>query len=225
MLQAYNDFYYRGNDEHVPSAEEFEFVKSIAIRFVEEYGDVEPLIKAEIYREINEMQKCSAILSSICTEHLNDSQMGIYCEIKERIRQFKLPERRLEEVIVGDIVYVSDYAHHPTEIRDLYNTLKKKYKNYKLVCFFQPHTISRSEALKEEFKESLSLFDETYIIKTFSSARESYNEDKEKEIVDYWGLTCLNEICLLNFNFCEKSAYIFIGAGDIDKIFNKIVKK
>lgn len=87
VLQAYNDFYYRGNDEHVPSAEEFEFVKSIAIRFVEEYGDVEPLMKAEIYREINEMQKCSAILSSICTEHLNDSQMGIYCEIKERMEK------------------------------------------------------------------------------------------------------------------------------------------
>lgn len=44
-------------------------------------------MKAEIYREINEMQKCSAILSSVCTEHLNDSQMGIYCEIKERMEK------------------------------------------------------------------------------------------------------------------------------------------
>ena len=87
VLQAYNDFYYRGNDEQFPSAEEFEFVRSIAIKFVEEYEDVEPLMKAEIYREINEMQKCLEMLSNISYEQLNESQKRIYCEIKERMEK------------------------------------------------------------------------------------------------------------------------------------------
>lgn len=146
-------------------------------------------------------------------------------EIKERIREFKLPSRRLEEVVINNNIYINDYAHHPTEIKALYNTLKRKYSEYRLICFFQPHTISRSAALMKEFKSSLSLFDETYIIKTFSSVRENYDENKEKEIFNYWNFNFIDEICLLNLNFAEKSVYIFVGAGDIDKLFNKIIKK
>jgi UDP-N-acetylmuramate--alanine ligase len=146
-------------------------------------------------------------------------------EVKERIRGFKLPNRRLEEVIIDDIVYINDYAHHPTEIKALYNTLRTKYSDYRLICFFQPHTISRSVALMEDFKTSLSLFDETYINKTFTSIREMYDESKEKEVLDYWNFPLIENSHLLNFIFSKKSAYIFVGAGDTDKLFNELIKK
>jgi UDP-N-acetylmuramate--alanine ligase len=146
-------------------------------------------------------------------------------QVKERIKEFKLPNRRLEEKIIDDIIYINDYAHHPTELKALYNTLKTKYPDYKLVCFFQPHTISRSVALKEEFKSSLSLFDETYIIKTFSSVRENYDSVIEKSVIDYWNFKLIEDYRLLNYNFSKKSAYIFVGAGDINKTFEKIIKK
>lgn len=69
VLQAYNDYYYRDDKGQTPSSEEFEFVKSIVIKFIEEFLEyMEPLMKAEIYREINEMQKCSETLSSISPE-------------------------------------------------------------------------------------------------------------------------------------------------------------
>ena len=88
ILQSYNDYYYRENNGQVPSAEEFEFVKSVAIKFIEEHvGGVNPLMKAEIYREINEMQKCSETLSSITPELFNDFEMKIYCGIKERMEK------------------------------------------------------------------------------------------------------------------------------------------
>ena len=41
----------------------------------------------EIYREINEMQKCSETLSSITPELFNDFEMKIYCGIKERMEK------------------------------------------------------------------------------------------------------------------------------------------
>ena len=87
ILQSYNDYYYRENNGQ-PSAEEFEFVKSMAIKFIEEKAeDINPLVKAEIYREVNEMQKCAETLSSVSTEQFNDYQMKIYCGIKERLEK------------------------------------------------------------------------------------------------------------------------------------------
>ena len=87
ILQSYNDYYYRENNGQ-PSAEEFEFVKSMVVKFIEEKTeDVNPLMKAEMYREINEMQKCSEILSSVSPEQLDDFEMKIYCGIKERMEK------------------------------------------------------------------------------------------------------------------------------------------
>jgi UDP-N-acetylmuramate--alanine ligase len=155
----------------------------------------------------------------ICAKLINVSDV----DIRKRLKNFKLPNRRLEERNINDIIYVCDYAHHPTEIKALYNTLKTKYKDYKLVCFFQPHTISRSIALSYEFKESLSLYDETYIVKTFSSIREVYDKEKEDAVINYWNYPQIDEFCLSNFIFSKKSVYIFVGAGDIDKLFIKII--
>ena len=87
ILQSYNDYYYRENNGQ-PSAEEFEFVKIMVVKFIEEKTeDVNPLMKAEMYREINEMQKCSEILSSVSPEQLDDFEMKIYCGIKERMEK------------------------------------------------------------------------------------------------------------------------------------------
>lgn len=145
-------------------------------------------------------------------------------DIKSRLKAYKLPSRRLEEKNIDEMIFVNDYAHHPTEINALHDTLRIKYSGYKLVCFFQPHTISRSLALLDEFKEKLSLFDETYIMKTFTSVREGYDKGKEEYIMDYWGFPKVEEFRVLNYNFSKKNVYIFVGAGDINKLFNKIVK-
>jgi UDP-N-acetylmuramate--alanine ligase len=145
-------------------------------------------------------------------------------DIKSRLKAYKLPSRRLEERNIDEMIFVNDYAHHPTEINALHDTLRIKYSGYKLVCFFQPHTISRSLALLDEFKEKLSLFDETYILKTFTSVREGYDKGKEEYIMDYWGFPKVEEFRVFNYNFSKKNVYIFVGAGDINKLFNKIVK-
>jgi UDP-N-acetylmuramate--alanine ligase len=155
----------------------------------------------------------------LCAKLINISDI----EIRRRLKEFKLPNRRLEELVINDVVFINDYAHHPTEIKALYNTLKIKYSDYKLICYFQPHTISRSIALLDEFKNSLALFDETYIIKTFTSVREVNDNDKEEYITSYWNFPQVEILSLANLNFSQKNVYIFVGAGDIDKILKKII--
>jgi hypothetical protein len=46
-----------------------------------------PLLKAELYREANEMGKCREVLDAISYEKLEDFEKGIYDGIKERMEQ------------------------------------------------------------------------------------------------------------------------------------------
>ena len=49
--------------------------------------------------------------------------------IKERIGFIKLPKRRMEEEKIGEQIIIQDYAHHPTEIKSLYDSISQKYPN------------------------------------------------------------------------------------------------
>ena len=47
--------------------------------------------------------------------------------------------------------FYDDYAHHPTEIKEVLDGVKNVYKDYEKICVFQPHRISRLKDLKKEF--------------------------------------------------------------------------
>ena len=55
----------------------------------------------------------------------------------------------------GNIV-MSDYGHHPNEIRPTLRAIRDKYRNKKLFVVFQPHQYSRTRELLQEFATSLS---------------------------------------------------------------------
>jgi len=63
-----------------------------------------------------------------------------------------------------------DYAHHPTEISATFDTASKMEHN-KLWVVFQPHTYSRTNALKNDFVKALSNFDNV-IVTDIYAARE-----------------------------------------------------
>lgn len=144
-------------------------------------------------------------------------------DIISKIKNFKLPSRRLTIKKSDDLILIHDYAHHPTEISSVYETLKIMYPNYKIKCFFQPHTISRSEALALEFKRALGKFDEVFIIRTFTSVREEADLIKEAKIYKLWDYKVINleDISIKKFT---NTIYLFLGAGDIDLTFEKLVK-
>ena len=83
--------------------------------------------------------------------------------IKEVLENFKPAKRRFNETIIGSNVIIDDYAHHPTEIRVTYDSAKQKYPDKKIVAIFMPNTYSRTEALFDDFVNSLKLYDKVYI--------------------------------------------------------------
>tara|TARA_Y100001949_G_scaffold63633_1_gene53898 strand:+ start:335 stop:1732 length:1398 start_codon:yes stop_codon:yes gene_type:complete len=75
--------------------------------------------------------------------------------IKQALKEFKGVQRRFNKIFTfKNTIFFDDYAHHPTEIKELLNGVKKVYGNEEIVCVFQPHRISRLKDLKKEFSSS-----------------------------------------------------------------------
>ena len=72
--------------------------------------------------------------------------------IKNGLKNFQGVERRFNHIFnFRNSIFIDDYAHHPTEIREVLDGVKNVYKEYEKICIFQPHRISRLKDLKKEF--------------------------------------------------------------------------
>ena len=72
--------------------------------------------------------------------------------IKHSLSQFEGVQRRFNKIFsYRGVNFFDDYAHHPTEIKELIRGVKKVYKDEEIYCVFQPHRISRLKDLRNEF--------------------------------------------------------------------------
>ncbi len=72
--------------------------------------------------------------------------------IKKGLKNFRGVQRRFNKIFTfNNVDFYDDYAHHPTEIKEVLNGVKNVYKDYEKICIFQPHRISRLKDLKKEF--------------------------------------------------------------------------
>ena len=80
--------------------------------------------------------------------------------IKNGLKEFKGVQRRFNKIFTyRETSFYDDYAHHPTEIKEVLNGIRAAYKNEEVICVFQPHRISRLKDLKNEFSLSFKKAD------------------------------------------------------------------
>ncbi len=73
-------------------------------------------------------------------------------KIKSGLVNFKGVQRRFNKIFTyNNIEFYDDYAHHPTEIKEVLDGVSKVYQKFDKVCIFQPHRISRLKDLRKEF--------------------------------------------------------------------------
>jgi UDP-N-acetylmuramate--alanine ligase len=102
--------------------------------------------------------------------------------ISRGLESFAGVKRRFEYkgVYKGVPVY-DDYAHHPSEIRELLNAAEGL--NYdRIIAVFQPHTYSRTKALFGDFTEQLSRPDRV-ILPPIYAAREDDDGEVSSEML------------------------------------------
>ncbi len=111
----------------------------------------------------------NASAAIIAAHHFHTSPRQALAELTH----FPGIKRRLETIKNQDhILYLDDYAHHPTEIASTLTALKHHYPKRRLLVAFQPHTYSRTQALLPEFSTCFTAADQVFIVPIFASARE-----------------------------------------------------
>ena len=141
-------------------------------------------------------------------------------EIIDALNNFTGIKRRFSYQIDNkNIIYIDDYAHHPEEINNVFDSLKNIYPNDKLLVVFQPHLYSRTRDLVNEFAQSLSQFDAVILLEIYPAreiAIEGVNSSwlLEKIKCDHKMICVKSDIS----NYIKKIGYkvnITLGAGDI----------
>ena len=109
------------------------------------------------------------------------AETGIPLEvIRTHLNAYTGLHRRLETVgKYQDIPVITDYGHHPTEIRYTLEALKPHVPQ-KLICVFQPHTYSRTKRLMNEFTTCFDSADEVIVTEIYA-AREKFDPTVKAE--------------------------------------------
>lgn len=81
--------------------------------------------------------------------------------------QYSGVKRRFEIVKDGSITIIDDYAHHPTAVRQTLEAAVQKYPERRIVCFFEPHTYSRTKETLSELSNSFAAAGLVYIAEVY----------------------------------------------------------
>ncbi len=148
-------------------------------------------------------------------------------DIAKALETFRGVRRRFSyQIKKPGLVYIDDYAHHPTEINAVYQAVSELYPDKKVLAVFQPHLFSRTRDFADGFAKSLSAFENIVLLDIYP-ARElpmegitskwllEKIENPNKKLVSKADL-----IPLLKMSDAE--VIITIGAGDIGEMVPEI---
>ena len=164
-------------------------------------------------------------VAAMALAHLN----GVSAEeIKQGMASFRGVDRRFDFKIKNDrIVFLSDYAHHPSEIKQSVMSMRELYQDKKITAIFQPHLYSRTRDFYKEFAESLSLLDEVILTDIYPAREEPIEGVTSQLIYDNLRPDMVKSMCrkeelpeLLRNK--EIEVLMTLGAGDIDNYASDI---
>ena len=151
-------------------------------------------------------------------------------ELREGMASFRGVERRFDFKLKTDKkVYLSDYAHHPAEIRQSALSIRELYAGRKVTAIFQPHLYSRTQDFYREFAESLSLFDEVILTNIYPAREEPIPGVTSELIYDNLApqvkkqMIDRNEVlATVKAKKDELEVLVTLGAGDIENFATEI---
>ncbi len=147
--------------------------------------------------------------------------------IKKALASYQGVKRRFERIYSSDnVVFIDDYAHHPTELTACITSAKEIFPEKKITGIFQPHLYSRTRDFANQFAQSLDLLDDIILLPIYPA--------REKPIPGIDSQLILNKITKTTKIIVEKSELLYelkkhdfdilltLGAGDIDSLIKPI---
>jgi UDP-N-acetylmuramate--alanine ligase len=121
----------------------------------------------------NAYNATAAIALASCIREKAENQKCDPRVLREALESFGGSRRRCEVLgYAGGILFMDDYAHHPTAVRETLKGIREFYPEKRIVVDFMSHTYSRTKALLTEFGDSFASADRVILHKIYSSARE-----------------------------------------------------
>ncbi len=150
-------------------------------------------------------------------------------EIRSGLATFLGVKRRFEyQIKTEKLVYIDDYAHHPTELHALISSVRLLYPDKKITAVFQPHLFSRTRDFFEGFSTELSLVDDLVLLPIYPAREEpipGITSDLLLEKITISSKQLLSPAEALNYLSGKKEGILLtIGAGDIDRIVAPLKK-
>lgn len=137
--------------------------------------------------------------------------------------------RRMNLYRWRDIVIIDDYAHHPSEIDSVFKTIKTFYPKQKNCVVFQPHLFSRTRDFMNDFKTTLSKFDEVILMDIYPAREEPIKGVNAKILFDGISHTKKEYIEKNQIKKILKSSnadvFALLGAGDIGEEIKKLKRE
>ncbi|KZE83121.1 UDP-N-acetylmuramate--alanine ligase [Myroides marinus] len=145
----------------------------------------------------------------------------------EGLASFQGVRRRFSyKVRREDLIYIDDYAHHPTEIAAVSQAVHELYGDKKIIAVFQPHLYSRTRDFMSEFAASLSSFDHVVLLDIYPARELPIEGVTSSALLD---LVTSNEKVLLQKDellpYLKSSGaelILTIGAGDLGEMVEDI---
>jgi UDP-N-acetylmuramate--alanine ligase len=161
---------------------------------------------------------CIALLDS-----LGMSEM----EIRVGLASFTGVKRRFDyQIRSEELIYIDDYAHHPSELKVLIESVRVIYPNKKITGIFQPHLYSRTRDFAVEFANELSKLDALILLPIYPAREEPIHGISSAWLYSKVELSkkflLTPSEALQYFNDCDKGIVLTIGAGDIDKMVSPL---
>ncbi len=161
-----------------------------------------------------------------------------HATIKKALSKFTGVQRRLTQLWdKKNVKVIDDYAHHPTEIKNVIEGLKYSNPKRKLIVIFQPHRYTRLINLKKEFSKCFSRCDQIFVSNVYSAGENTPHNFKLQSLIK-----SIKKNSRVNTNFYEndeqllklikssnnKLTFLFLGAGTVSQWasdFTKNLKK
>ncbi|WP_291109146.1 UDP-N-acetylmuramate--L-alanine ligase [Flavobacterium sp. UBA6195] len=150
-------------------------------------------------------------------------------KIINALASFKGVRRRFSfQIREEKLVYIDDYAHHPTEINAVHQAVRELYPGKKIIAAFQPHLFSRTKDFVDGFAESLSQFDEILLLEIYPARElpmEGVNSTWLLNKINNPNKKLVNKDQLFTvFENSDADVFVTIGAGDIGELVKDLKK-
>ncbi|MGN0062473.1 MAG: UDP-N-acetylmuramate--L-alanine ligase [Alloprevotella sp.] len=139
------------------------------------------------------------------------------------VRRFDFKIRR------DDLVFLSDYAHHPAEIRQSILSLREVFDGRRVAAIFQPHLYTRTRDFYPDFADALSLLDEVILLDIYPAREEPIAGVTSQLIYDRlrpeMKKTMTEKAKLLDLvreRAADFDVLVVLGAGDADNLCPEI---